>query len=1335
MRDDIGKRALTLVVVAAMVTSTFATAAVAAGVVSTDGAADLGGGMIAADVPGPVPGSSDDFAVRQGDRCTVVQPRGNGSQTVEEYYNYTINASQVGVLYGSVGTRDLHVNQTSQFFLYNGSDGVSLVLIHDAVNGTYGGTVEMSFTGLPENSTWAVEDDNYPNRDDRFAKNGSEANASWVWERNRNDGGVISGFNGSFEQVTIDPAFNRESSQFPYADWRAPNESNILTEWFYRTGDGGTETLDMNQSVTIEPGTCDDTGPEAALSVSTDNTSTAESVTFDASGSSDDQGLVEYQWDFDGDDEVDETTTDPTVTHTYNQSGEFEPAVAVYDAGRNADVATAGPIAVDAAAREVNGCEVIDSPGTYELAGDVSNTSTGTCIEITSGDVTFDGNGHTITDAGGDGRSVGVGVTSGTSNVTVRNVTVDGWTVGVETRGAENVMLSGVTTQGGTYGTFTVTSENVTIVDSVSGGASSIAFSQNQARNVTLVNDTAYGSQWGFHFEQESPNATLVNLTAYDNSKWDYYHYPRGYNGQIDHRVVNMTADDVSFGFTGGYGATFSGADWPTPPEAAGDNIGGYLQYAPVADDPILDSLTLSYDAAAVENESSVTMWMYTWNREGGSRGAGEWQQLDDATVDTSANEVTATGLQPQGYEEGHVFALFGTSDIGQAPIAAIDAPANATVNETATFSAANSTDDGSIESYEWAFGDGANATGETVEHAYAEPGNYNVTLTVTDDAGNTDTTNRTIEVTVPTTPPAAAFTVDSSATAGENVTFDASESSDENEIREYRWDFDGDGEIDAVTADPVIDHAFETTGDVEVTLTVVDETGATTTATRTVTVTDEEAPTAAVNAPSDVTAGSDAVFSAVNSTDNAEITGYEWTFGDGATANGAVVQHAYETTGSYEVTLTVTDAAGNTDSATTTVDVTAADANATAPTAELDVPESAPVGESVTLNASGDGGIAEYRWDFDGDGEVDETTTNATVEHTFGTAGTTTVVVTVVDANGSTASALGAIEITEDEAPVVVIDGPSTVNTGETLSLSGANSTDDGSIESYEWQLGNGETATGETVDVSYDDAGNYTVTLTVTDGAGNNATGSLNVTVEAAAGGDNGGNGGNDGGGGGAGGNNGGDDDDDGGNDNGGSGANNGGGGGGGSGDDDNDGDSGGSDGSDGGSGSNGDGGDGGSDGGDSGSDDEETETPTSTPETQPADISVTALEANRTTVGTGQAIEFTATVENAGDESGNYTVELELFGETVAEQTVELAGGETTTVSFVQSIDATGSYTARAGDQSVEVTVQSAASGGTGTATQTNTSTPGFGPVAVLLALIALAGLAVGRRRTDE
>jgi PKD repeat protein len=81
--------------------------------------------------------------------------------------------------------------------------------------------------------------------------------------------------------------------------------------------------------------------------------------------------------------------------------------------------------------------------------------------------------------------------------------------------------------------------------------------------------------------------------------------------------------------------------------------------------------------------------------------------------------------------------------------------PAFLTVNETITFDAYLSTDlDGTIESWVWDFGDGSTGTGKIVTHSYSSPGNYGVTLTVTDDTGLNVSAEKTVIVYLQNQPP-----------------------------------------------------------------------------------------------------------------------------------------------------------------------------------------------------------------------------------------------------------------------------------------------------------------------------------------------------------------------------------------------------------------------------------------------------------------------------------------------------------------------------------------------------------------------------------------------------
>ena len=93
------------------------------------------------------------------------------------------------------------------------------------------------------------------------------------------------------------------------------------------------------------------------------------------------------------------------------------------------------------------------------------------------------------------------------------------------------------------------------------------------------------------------------------------------------------------------------------------------------------------------------------------------------------------------------------------------------------------------------------------------------------------------------------------------------------------------------------------------------------------------------------------------------------------------------------------------------------------------------------------------------------------------------------------------------NQAPNAEANGPYSGTVNSPLSLSSAGSTDwDGTIASYQWALGNGQTATGQSPSVTYSAAGTYTATLTVTDEIdGATDTDQATVTITTGGGGTN--------------------------------------------------------------------------------------------------------------------------------------------------------------------------------------------------------------------------------------
>ncbi len=168
--------------------------------------------------------------------------------------------------------------------------------------------------------------------------------------------------------------------------------------------------------------------------------------------------------------------------------------------------------------------------------------------------------------------------------------------------------------------------------------------------------------------------------------------------------------------------------------------------------------------------------------------------------------------------------------------------------------------------------------------------------------------------------PPAAAFTADPA--MGDpplRVAFDASASTDpDGLIVSYAWSF-GDGSPGEAGAQ--VSHTYQVAGSFTATLTVRDDDGASNSASRLIQV-GQQAPVASFTATPDAGLVPLAVrLDASASTDpDGIIVQYDWDFADGNAATGEVVEHRYDTAGTYLIELTVTDDAGATGMTTRTI-------------------------------------------------------------------------------------------------------------------------------------------------------------------------------------------------------------------------------------------------------------------------------------------------------------------------------------------------------------------------------------------------------------------------------
>jgi len=147
--------------------------------------------------------------------------------------------------------------------------------------------------------------------------------------------------------------------------------------------------------------------------------------------------------------------------------------------------------------------------------------------------------------------------------------------------------------------------------------------------------------------------------------------------------------------------------------------------------------------------------------------------------------------------------------------------------------------------------------------------------------------------------------------------------------------------------------------------------------------------------------------FDGSSSSDNFGVAGYSWDFGDGATATGLSGTHVYAIPGDYTATLTVWDDSGNT--ATDTRSITVRDIQAPVPHGNGD--RTIDEGQSLFFDASASTdnvGVTSYRWDF-GD---NSSATNAAANHVYARPGTYTVILTVMDAAGNSATSTFSVSV-----------------------------------------------------------------------------------------------------------------------------------------------------------------------------------------------------------------------------------------------------------------------------------------------------------------------------------
>lgn len=505
----------------------------------------------------------------------------------------------------------------------------------------------------------------------------------------------------------------------------------------------------------------------------------------------------------------------------------------------------------------------------------------------------------------------------------------------------------------------------------------------------------------------------------------------------------------------------------------------------------VLTGTAIGFNASS-SYDADGTIVTYFWNFGDGTNATGA--TASHAYNDNGVYTVTLTVTD----NDGATSTTTATKTVtNRSPIAAFTESATTVYTGEAIYlnASASYDPDGSIISYFWSFGDGKNATGITVNHAYADNGFYSVTLTIKDNDGGT--ASATASKTVLNRTPVASFTESATSVyTGVSIVFNASASYDpDGTIATYFWNF-GDG---TNSTGIIVYHTYSDNNVYTVTLTVTDNDGTKASSTATKTVLNRVPIASFTESATTKLTGEVIHFNGTTSYDpDGTVVSYFWTFGDGENATGVTVSHSYVNNGIYTVTLIVTD----NDGATTTATATKTILNRPPVAIFTESAETVYTGTVLTFNASNsydpDGTIVKYIWNF-GDGNM-TTMSSSIITHAYSENGDYMVTLTIADDDAGTASSSSTKTVLNRHPIAAFTFSPSSPHTSQPVTFNATDSYDpDGFVSTYRWNFGDGNitTITNLIVTHRYADDGTYTVMLTITDNDGATDAISTNVTV----------------------------------------------------------------------------------------------------------------------------------------------------------------------------------------------------------------------------------------------
>jgi PKD repeat protein len=424
----------------------------------------------------------------------------------------------------------------------------------------------------------------------------------------------------------------------------------------------------------------------------------------------------------------------------------------------------------------------------------------------------------------------------------------------------------------------------------------------------------------------------------------------------------------------------------------------------------------VTFTSTSTDPDGTIVSYLWDLNGDG---------NFDDSSGDTAHRAFQLPGtytVRLRVVDNDGAAAVFEdtVTIANRPPVASFNyLPASPNSLEQVNFSSTSIDPEGLPLAVEWDFDGGAyDATGATVEHTFAIAGDYTVRLKVTDSEGATDTAVGTVSVL--NRPPQASFEMTpAEPTTDGPVSFTSTSTDPEGLPLATSWDLDGNGSFE--TSGAAAERQFTVPGSYTVSVKVVDASGASDTASRTVTI-PNRAPTASVDHdPKSPQTRVSVVFTATAEDPEHRVKSLAWDsdndgqFDDGT---GATLTRQFNKPGAYTVRFRVEDLDGSSAIAEDVVAV-----NNQPPAASFVVlPESPTAGVEATLVSTSldpDTPLERWQWDLNGDGVYGDAE-GPKIQYTFPAAGSYGVGLRVVDSEEVDGFALQTVVVQPPAAPAL---------------------------------------------------------------------------------------------------------------------------------------------------------------------------------------------------------------------------------------------------------------------------------------------------------------------------